>query len=155
MGKLRFEPKTKPLVSKEEYQTYKENLLKAQAGSLKNYVYWDLDSNENPSKARKIFLHIADKEGLNMVARADRKNNFLCLTFNKAAKASPNRLTAEDSRNRILEVLRSTNHPLKKAEIIQEAGISTSTWNLRIKELLASENIKREGTGRDTKYLSA
>lgn len=154
MGKLRFEPKVKPLVSDEEYQSFKESLLKAQSGSINNHIYWDLDSDENASKTRKIFLHIAEKEGFDLNVRADRSNNCLRLRFSKTSK-TPNRMTADDSKNRILEVLSSIDKPLQKAVIVKEAGISTSTWNLRIKELLSSKQVKREGTGRDTKYLLA
>jgi hypothetical protein len=153
MGKLRFEPKVKPLVDDDTYQIYKENLLKAQSGSIKNHVFWDLDKGENPTKARKIFLYVAQKEGIVLNVRADRKAHCLRFGFSQGKPVS-GRMTADDSKNRILKALNAANHPLKKAEIVKESGISTSTWNLRIKELLASNKVKREGSGRDTKYLS-
>jgi len=154
MGKLRFEPKVKPLVSEKEYQGYKESLLQAQAASLKNFVYWDLDSDENPNKMKKIFLHVAEKEGIPLKIRADRAKNSLRLIFGASAKAS-GRMPAKDSKKRILDVLSTAGGPLKKSEIVEKAGISTSTWNLRIKDLLASGRVKRVGTGRETRYMPA
>lgn len=153
MGKLRFEPKVKPLVSNEEYQLYKDSLLKAQSASNQNHVFWDLDSSENPTKTRKKFLYVAEKEGLDLNVRADRENHCLKLSFSRTAKAT-NRMSAEDSRKRILEALNSVNHPLKKGEIVDKAGISTSTWNLRIKELIEDKLVKRQGSGRETQYLT-
>jgi hypothetical protein len=61
-------------------------------------------------------------------------------------------MTADESRKRILDVLKSSSNPLQKADIVKAAGISTSTWNLRIKELISSKKVKRLGTGRETRY---
>jgi DNA-binding transcriptional regulator GbsR (MarR family) len=77
------------------------------------------------------------------------------MNFGQPGKTSTQRMSAEECKERILGVLKSARRPLKKSEIVKKAAISTSTWNLRIKELLAADKVKKQGAGRDTRYLPA
>ena len=155
MGKLRKEPKVKPLLSDDAYRDVL-NILKDAMGAAKdNYIYYDLEPSEKPSKVRKAFLYVAEKENLPVAIRRERGSNSLCLSFKDPAKALPARMSAEESRQRILKALSTANGPLQKSEIINTTGISPSTWNIRIKELMDKGRVVRTGDRRDTKYSLA
>jgi hypothetical protein len=155
MGKLRFEPKVKPPVDREEYQTYKDILLKALPAAGDNNVYYDLEKGEKLIKVRKALQYIAEREGIDLSVRAKRGENTLSLKFGAPAKSGTGRISAKDSRNRIVSVLSGAKTPMQKSDIIAAAGVSPSTWNLRIKELLDDRTVKRHGTGRQTAYSLA
>jgi hypothetical protein len=158
MGKLRIEPKVKPPVTKEEYEYYKKLLSEARSASDSNNVFYDLDDGENPRKVRRALQYVAEAEGLGLSVRANRKDNNLALRFSDGSRGSASRgsvggrISAAESKERILDTLRSSKNPLKKAEIVSASGVSPSSWNLRIKELLEEKLVQRHGSGRETTY---
>lgn len=153
MGKLRKEPKEKPFLSEKEYKDFRENLMEAKKAANHNHVYWDLDPNENGNHSRKAFLHVAEKESIPVTIRRVRGTHSLAFTFKDASKSSSTRMSAEECRERIMNVLRKAKKPLQKSEIISVAGVSSSTWNIRIKELIKAGKVQRQGDRRDTKYF--
>jgi DNA-binding transcriptional ArsR family regulator len=152
MGKLRTEPKVKPFLDDQEYREYLELLRDAKQASNDNFVYYDLESGEKPRKVRKALLHVAEKEGISLRIRRERGTNSLGLSFREKGKSST-RMSAEESRQRILKALGDAKEPQQKSQIISATGISPSTWNIRIKELMEAGKVKRMGDRRDTKYL--
>ena len=135
MGKLRFEVKVKPLLSESEYEYYSGVLAEAQKAAPKNHVYWDLEASEKPYAVRKAFLYVAEKEGVSLRIRGKRDSNSLQLTFGGKQTVS-GRLSAGESRNLIVKAISSAGSPVQKSEIIAAIGMSPSSWNLRIRELL-------------------
>lgn len=154
MGKLRLEPKVKPLLNAEEYEQYNSVLQEALSASSANHVYWDLESGEKPQAVRKAFLYVAEKEGIGLQVRTKRDSNSLTLKFSGSASRPALRMSASEAEERILGTLRKARSPLSKSEIVQATGISPSTWNIRIKELLEKGSVVRHGKGRDTQYAS-
>ena len=153
MGKLRTEPKKKPFLSDRDYKHYITVLRNAQSAATDNHVFWDLDSVENPNQVRKAFLHIAEKEGIQVAIRRERGSQSLVFNFRLSqGKTSPARMSAAECQKRIMSALASANRPLQKSEIITATGISPSTWNVRIKELMHAGKVIRRGERRDTKY---
>ncbi len=160
MGKLRIEPKVKPPVSKEEYQYYKGVLDEARSAADANFVFYDLEKNEEPRKVRKAFQYVAGQEGIDLIIRANREKKSLALKFRQArrtrstegAASATGRISAEESRSRIVSALASSKEPMKKSAIISATGVSPSSWNLRIKELLDEGTVRRHGSGRETTY---
>lgn len=158
MGKLRIEPKIKPPVTKEEYEYYKKVLAEARSASDANNVFYDLDEGESPRKVRRGLQFVAEAEGLGVSIRSNRKDSNLSLRFPNESRSPGSRapqggrIPASESRERILGALRSSKMALKKAEIVSESGVSPSSWNLRIKELLDEKLVQRHGSGRETTY---
>ena len=158
MGKLRIEPKVKPPVTKEEYDYYKKLLAEARSASDSSNVYYDLDEGEQPRKVRRALQYVAEGEGIALSIRSNRKERNLSLRFPDQSRAVPSRsasggrIPATESRERILDALRSSKKPLKKSEIVSASGVSPSSWNLRIKELLEEKLVQRHGSGRETTY---
>jgi hypothetical protein len=151
MGKLRLEPKVKPLLNEEEYRYYKKALLEARTAAVKNNVFWDLEPDESIDRTRRYFRHVAEREGIALNLRGKRKEHCIVLSFPQKAP----RKSAEESRKRIVERLKRSGKPLKKSEILQDTDISTSAWNLRIKELIEAGQVKKEGSRRQTRYSLA
>ena len=154
MGKLRFVPKKKAAVSEEKYKEYAEILNEARKASEEHEVFWDLALDERGSQVRKDFIYVAKREGIPVVVRQLRKTKSLAFKFKVDGKERT-RISAEESKRRILTSLVTANKPLRKSEIVKFAGISPSTWNLRIKELLEEGSVKREGDRRDSTYSIA
>jgi len=152
MGNLRAEPKAKPFLSEEEYNEYYDILRDAQKAANENHVYWDLDNAENANHIRKAFMMIANQEGIPVTIRRERGSQSLSFSFKENGKAAPMRMSAADSQKRILDILSAESRPLQKSEIITATGISPSTWNIRIKELLVDGKVVRQGDRRDTRY---
>jgi len=150
MGKLRAEPRKRRLLSKSEYETILSVLNNARKAAKDHYVFWDLDEGEKLNAVKKSFLYVADKEGIDLSIRHVRGTNSLVFGFKKVGGSG--RMSANESRRRILECLKQAEGPLKKSQIIKETGISASTWNIRIKELLKSGDVQRHGDRRDTTY---
>jgi hypothetical protein len=155
MGKLRKEPKAKPFLSETEYQHYSNLLHDAKNAAVDNNVYYDLEDGEKPSRARKAFLFVAERENISVTIRRERNSGSLVFNFSGSAKSSSSRMSAEESRRRIISALANSKKPLQKAEVISSTGISPSTWNIRIKELIKDGQVKRTGDRRDTKYSLA
>ncbi len=154
MGSLRLEPKRKPLVTREQYENYASILREAQGAARENEIFWDLEEGEKASRVRKEFLYVAKSEGIQVIIRQLRKTNSLAFKFTGEVKERT-RISAKESKKRILTSLVAANKPLRKSEIIKYAGISPSTWNLRIRELLQEGSVKREGDRRDSVYSIA
>lgn len=154
MGKLRIEPKVKPLLNEKEYDFYKSALQEAKRKAPDNKLFWDMDKGENPRAVKKAFLYVADKEGINLTVRARRKDNSLVLNFNGAgpARKRGKRISAEECARRIINVLKKADQPLTKSQIVSAAGISSSTWNVRVKEMLEKGEVAKLGKGRQTTY---
>ena len=155
MGKLRIEPISKQM-DPDVYRQLWQVLRDARNASVNNRVYYDLDDGETPAKAKKDFKHVADKEGLDVQIRGIRKSNALEFTFNEPAPArSSQRIGADEYKEKVLAVISSAGKPLKKGEILAEADLSGSTWNIRIKELLKEGKVIRQGERRDATYKLA
>jgi len=154
MGKLRIEPKVKPLLSEEEYKSFKSVLLEARKKASDNTVFWDLDKGENARHAKKAFTHVAEKEGISLTVKSQRGSSSLTLNFKETAPKpkSGKRISAGECEKRIIGALRKSTAPMNKSQIVSAAGISSSTWNIRVKEMLASGKIAKNGSGRQTTY---
>ena len=154
MGKLRIEPKIKPLLDEDELKFYKSVLHEAKKQSQDNVVFWDLDPGEDSRKIKKAFTFVAEKEGINLTVRARRGSNTLTLNFSDISgpKKQGKRISAEECVSRITKALQNSDIPLNKSQIVSAAGISSSTWNVRVKEMLEEGKIARKGTGRQTTY---
>jgi len=152
MGKLRTVPKAKRMLSDEEYHSYRQILEKARNASKDHHIYWDLEDGENVNRIRRAFLHIAESEGLEVFVRRERGSRTLSIRFRDNARPTPTRMSADECQKRIMNALRKAKRPLQKGEIIRATGISPSTWNIRIRELMKEGKVIREGDRRDTKY---
>ena len=154
MGRLRTEPKHRSFIDTEQYEEYLATLREAQNAADEHYVYWDLDDKEKAAQVKKAFNFVAKKEGIEVMVRQMRGSRTLAFQFKKNKGGGSSRMSADESRRRILKCLRSSDTPLKKNQIIKDTGISPSTWNIRIKELLENGEVKRKGDRRDTTYTS-
>ena len=152
MGRLRTEPKQRNFLTQEEFSELLSVLREAQKASDENHVFFDLDENEKPSQMKKAFIFVARKEGVDVTVRQLRGKRSLAFQFKKGRGGGSTRMSAAESRSRILKCLQTSGSPLKKNQIIKETGISASTWNIRIKELLKDQVVKRHGDRRDTTY---
>jgi predicted transcriptional regulator len=156
MGVLRVEPKRGDAMSREEYRTFSGILKNAREKALANHIYFDLEDGENPVEVKKKFQFVAEQEEIEVVVRRLRGTNSLSFNFPKPVKILPAkqrlRLSANEARKRILEVLGRARGPLQKSEIIRASGISASTWNARIRELLENGSVVRLGNRRETSY---
>jgi len=154
MGKLRVEPIHKPPVTKDQYDELLGILHKAQAASEDHSVFYDLGPDEDGPKMRKRFIYVAEQESIPVVIRQKRKERCLSFKFG-GEKRERSRMSAEEAKKRILTALVASDKPLRKSEIVKHSGISPSTWNLRISELLKEGSVKREGDRRDSVYSVA
>ena len=152
MGKLRTVPKYKSFLTESEFEEYSQVLQEAQSAAESSHIFWDLDPDEKASKVKKIFIYVARKLGMNVTVRQVRGSNSLALQFKKSKPVTQGRMSADDSRKRILSVLRAAGKPMKKNQIIKDSGVSASTWNLRVRELIGDGLIVRHGERRDTTY---
>jgi len=153
MGQLRTEPKHKSFLSQEQYDKLLSELQSAKSASEDHHVFYDLEGDEKPAFFKKAFAYVAKKSGMDVKVRQVRGKNSLAFQF-KRPRAGV-RMSAPESRQRILKCLKSSGEPLKKNQIIKETGVSPSTWNLRINELLDSGSVVRHGQRRDTTYTAA
>jgi len=151
MGNLRLVAKTQTM-DPDKYDELAAIIRQARAAARDSRVYWDLDENEDGNKSRKDFLFVAEREKIALKIRRKRGASSLELRFDIQPEVSPKRISAEDSRQRILDVLDSSDAPMKKTDIVNLAGISPSTWNLRIKELLKDGRVTRDGAKRTILY---
>ena len=152
MGKLRTEPKVKSFLSQKEFDELLSVLKEAQKLSDENHVFWDLSPNEKSVTAKKGFAFVARKAGIDVTIRQVRGSHTIAFYFKKNKQGGSTRMSAAESRARILQCLKKGKKPLKKNQIIKETGISSSTWNIRIKELIKDGIVKRHGNRRDTTY---
>ncbi len=152
MGHLRTEPKHKSFLTQEQTEKLLSDLLAAQKASDDNHVFWDLDEGEKPAFYKKAFSYVARRASIDVKIRQIRGKNSLAFNFKKPRSGT--RMSAEESRKRILSCLQTSEQPLKKNQIIKETGVSPSTWNLRINELLDSGSVVRHGQRRDTTYTA-
>lgn len=152
MGHLRMEPIDSVYLSDTEYQHYNHILRKARGASQNHHIYWELEKSEDIGKVRMHFIHVAKQEGIPVAIRKARGSHSLAFSFKQVTKQTPRRIPASECRRRILTLLAKSNKPLKKSEIIKTTGISPSTWNMRINELVSSGQVHRMGERRDTLY---
>ena len=154
MGKLRIEPKIKPILDEDQFNFYKTVLHEAKKKAQDNIIFWDLDQGEDIRQTKKAFAWVAEKEGINLTVRAKRGSHTLTLSFKETSgqKKSSKRISAEECVRRITEALRNSDIPLNKSQIVSAADISSSTWNVRVKEMLANRQIAKKGSGRQTTY---
>ena len=152
MGKLRTEPKQKSFLTQQEYDELLSVLVDAQKACEENHIFYDLDENEKPSQVKKAFMYVARKGGIDLAIRQIRGARSLVFRFKKNRAPAPTRMSANECRSRILKCLQNSKVPLKKNQIIKETGVSPSTWNIRIKELLKEGLVARHGDRRDTTY---
>lgn len=150
MGKLRTVPKIKTLGA-DRYREFMGILREAHRCAEDSHVFWDLDEDEDGVKAKKDFLYVAQKEDIPLKIRQPRKSRSFQFMFSEP-EIKP-RLSADDAKERILDVLKSSSRPMKKGEILSATGISTSSWNMRIRELTDENRVCRKGNRRDTVYL--
>lgn len=155
MGQLRTEPKAKSFLSDNEYTSYLDVLSEARTAAGEHHVFWDLEDGENAGKIRRAFMHIAEKEGIPVNIRRARGSRSLHFNFKDSADRVGSRMSAGECQKRIVGALTKANHPMQKSEIIDITGISPSTWNIRIKELVRAGLVVRSGDRRDTKYRLA
>ncbi|MDJ0835095.1 MAG: hypothetical protein QNK37_01180 [Acidobacteriota bacterium] len=151
MGKLRLEPK-KQSMDADRYAKLRKTLQSARSAAADARVFWDLDEGENINEVRRDFQEVAEKEKIALVIRRPRGKKCLEFKFEKDAVVTPKRIPATESQNRIVNILEEAGEPLRKGDIVSRAGISSSTWNARIKELLKTGKVIREGTLRDSTY---
>ena len=154
MGRLRLEPREATLLTEAEYQHYYGILERARKAAMGHHVYWDLEAAEKPAEIRRRFLYVAADAGIPVTVRKARGSHSLTLSF-KEIKPPTTRISAGECRKRIIGALSSADKPLQKSEIIRHTGISPSTWNLRINELVESGRVRRIGDRRDTRYSLA
>jgi hypothetical protein len=154
MGKLRIEPKIKPILDEDEFKFYKTVLHDAKRKAQDNNLFWDLDQGEDIRQAKKAFAWVAEKEGISLTVRAKRGSQTLTLNFKETSgqKKQGKRISAEECVRRITVALRNSDTPLNKSQIVSAAAISSSTWNVRVKEMLANRKIAKKGSGRQTTY---
>jgi hypothetical protein len=153
MGTLRFEARESKVLTREQYDENLAVLRQAQQASDNHHVFWDLEDDENSTKVKKGFMFVANKIGMDVTIRRVRGSNSLAFYFKKGAHAATSsRMSAAESRERIIKCLEQAGQPLKKNDIIRETGVSPSTWNIRIKDLLAEGIVHRAGDRRDTAY---
>jgi hypothetical protein len=155
MGVLRTEPKRKGVMTKDEYATLHSILVDAMEIARTKHTFYDMEDSENVISTKKKFQTIAQKEHIEVIVRRIRGTNTLSFTFPKhPRKAEPKRtrISSTECKRRILSVLEKATVPMRKNEIIRAAGISSSTWNTRIKELLFDGCVMRLGQRRETRY---
>ncbi len=140
-------------MSAERYKDLLEVLTEAINLSARNRIYYDLCDDEDSIEAKKEFQYIAKMEGLPVYIRKIR--GIHAFEFIYKAKDDPCnlRLSPEVYRNRILAVLKDAGKPLQKSEIIELGRLKEATWNLRIKELVESGYVRREGERRHATYM--
>ena len=155
MGRLRKEPKIKTM----DNQRYKELLSiikQAQALSEDSHLFWDLEKGEDAAQVKKDFLYVAQKEQIPLTIRRLRSRATLHFLFTESEGAQKRRrISAEEARERILRTLKQANSAMKKSDILSSTGISNSTWNLRIRELLDEKRVKKVGDKANTVYRLA
>lgn len=152
MGNLRLKPKREPFLPEADYAKFATVLREAQKAAQEHHVYYDVDKGENPNKVRKAFVHIATKENIPVTIRRERGSQSLVFLFKDPSKNHNSRMSANECRRRILKALSSSKKALQKSEIIDITGISPSTWNIRIRELMQEGKVVRHGERRDTRY---
>jgi len=150
MGKLRLVSKAKTM-DPAKYRSILEILREARQAANDNKVYWDLDSDEQASQTRKDFLYVAGKEGININIRQLRKSKSLIFEF-PASTVERSRMSGDVYKKKVLETLNAADGPMKKSDVIKQAGLSSTTWHFRIRELLADGEVIREGTRGEAIY---
>lgn len=153
MGSLRVVPKDSHNVSSEEFQHYRVALKEARGAAMGGPVHWDVRKEENIHHVRKALMQVAEAEGIVVAIRKTRGSHGLLCSFKRKLRIVPRRISAKESRERILHALATAAQPMRKSDIIRLTGISVSTWNLRIRELLSSGKVERTGDRRESRYV--
>ncbi len=153
MGKLRVVPKTKTM-DPDKYNELRKMLHEAEQMAQGHKVFYDLDEKENRLQARRDLLYVAERESMDVFVRSIRNSNALEIIF-KMGRQALKRISAEQYRSKVLDVLKTTERPLKKREILSQAGLAVASWNVLIKELLNDGAVIREGKKGEAVYLAA
>lgn len=130
-------------------------MTEAHEASPNAKVYYDLGEGKNASKIRKQLQWVAEHENIPITIRCVRKENrlsFFLAEGNQSSSGQKGRMSGDEARERILATLKDAGKPLSKSEIDSVMGVSPSTWNLRVRELLNSGAVWNEGERRDSKY---
>ena len=151
MGKLRIEP-LKKRMDPAKHQHYLSVLKEAQDMAVDSHLFYDLEPNEKPANVKKDLLEVAEKAGIALAIRILRTEKSLRLTFGGQVQTRRPRLSADETRAMILAFLRKAQEPVKRKDIIGATGISLSSWNLQIRELLRENLVSRSGTKSETTY---
>lgn len=77
MGNLRL----KPFFSNEDTKWAEGILKEAYTLHHKNHVYYDYDSHEDPRFLSRVFKHAADKLGLELQTRIDKRKRTIRISF--------------------------------------------------------------------------
>lgn len=153
MGTLRLEPKA-TLMDAKRYAHLASTLREGRIVSQQNQVFYDLSNHETKPQTKKDLLEVAEKEGIQLQVRGLKGSQSLALLFDQAPTPKPSpRLDPETYHQKVIEVLARSDRPLQKREILAETGMSASSWNLRIKELLRSGRVQRQGLRREAVYF--
>ena len=139
------------------YSELKSVLREARNAGVQHRIYYDLTPGESKPRIKKDLAYVADQEGINVKIRSLRGTDTLEFLFDQPVSktSSQPRFDAAGYRQTVLDILGSAEKPLKKGEILSRADLSGSTWNLRIKELIESGEVVREGERRDATYSLA
>lgn len=150
MGKLRTEPKV-PVMDPNRYREIYETVCEGQRMAADSHIFFDLDEDEDARQTKKDMLEVAAKEGIDLTIRRIRENNCLRLVYGNSAVLN-RRVSASESRQRILEALTTANRPMKKSDLLARAGIPSSAWNAGVAALVREDKVIRSGERRNTVY---
>jgi len=156
MGKLRLESKNRhAFIDQRGYAQILRQLRQALENAPLSRTFLDLDPHETAAEVRAAFLQVARSEGLPLRVRSVAGGRSLLLEFEAKAPSEGGRIPAEESIRRILSCLKEARQPLQKRQILMATGVSASSWNLRIRDLLRSGRVVRIGQRRDSTYALA
>lgn len=150
MGTLRTEPKIKSMDEK-LYQGYADILRQAQRVALDSHLFYDLEDDERQHIVVKNLLFVAAKEGIGLKVRQPRGQKTVQLFITEQVPRT--RIPGKNARQMILDTLHNAGKPLGKRDILSQTGISTSSWNTQIRDLLACRMVERNGELRKATYI--
>jgi hypothetical protein len=155
MGKLRLESKNRhAFIDQRNYGQILRQLRQALENAALSRTFLDLDPSETATEVRAAFMQVARSEGLPLRVRTVPGGRSLLLEFD-AKSPTGGRIPAEESIRRILSCLKEAPQPLQKRQILMATGVSASSWNLRIRDLLSTGRVVRIGERRDSTYALA
>ncbi len=135
------------------YRQYWLWLHEAMSAQHDNKITWIPDEGESLSEARKAFLFVANREGIDVKVRRVQGENSLALTFPRPKKVVP--LSTEECKRMVLDALVRADKPLSRLTILEETGISGKIWQKLIKQMLDENLVLRIGERIKTAYIPA
>ena len=152
MGKLRLiSKKFKP--DPVEYREYWGLIRTAGRLAVENQVIWDPDPGEDPNRARKCFLFVAEREGIDLRICRPRGTKSLQLFFREPAKQRT--WTRAQYRECVLRVLGDHGRPMKRVEILRAGELPASGWYKNVQDLVGQGLLLRSGKLINTVYFLA